>query len=199
MELEVQDWIGVAALAVAILALTIMVFRTRGRIRERSESSENFRRDAAEAGSVRRELDQLLVDIEAMCREITAKLDTKMRVINELITQADERIEKLRSINAENQASEPMSTPENAKEDVPAENSMRKVEINNDSGEKSEPEKMIDAPLKDSESIDTDPRFSRIFEMSDAGADIITIAKETGMPKGEIKLVLGLRRRNKKN
>ena len=47
--------------------------------------------------------------------------------------------------------------------------------------------------------IESDPRFSKIYSLADSGEDLVTIARETGMTKGEIKLVLGLRERKRRS
>jgi len=174
MTASVQGSICAAVMLVAIFVFVIMLIRTKKRLPAGDSAIGNLRRDELEAGGVRRELERLMVDIETMCREVTARLDTKIRVLNELIMEADGKIAQLKRVSAK-------SAPEK-----PADSPAAKAE------ESAPPEK---PPETQTESIESDPRFKRIFEMADAGADLVAISRETGTPKGEIKLILDLRNR----
>lgn len=188
-----EDWIVLAALAFGLLALTVLMFKTRRRITQINTEADRFHRTGMEAGSVRHDMEQLLVDIESMCREITARIDTKMRVLNELIIQADERIKKLEStgkVDAQNKSE--LKNKEMIKKEV-------KEALPSTGPAIIETQEKVEAPPspgeEENQSFDKDARFEKVFMLADSGADLVTIAKETGMPKGEIKLILGLRNR----
>ena len=40
----------------------------------------------------------------------------------------------------------------------------------------------------------TDPLHRRVYELADAGKDVLTIAREIGKPTGQVELILALRR-----
>ena len=50
--------------------------------------------------------------------------------------------------------------------------------------------KSVDSPL----STDLEQRFGPIWEMADAGVPEDLIARETGLPIGQVELILGLKR-----
>jgi hypothetical protein len=195
----VQQWIGVAALIIALFALLAMLLRTRKRIADLGSTYHDPDKDRTKTHMVRRELEQLLVDIEAMCRDITARLDTKIRVLNELLIEADDKINELEKV-------EPKNIPD-AEENEKKTKEPKKPETEPDTSSAAIPdnsEQVEPKPTKEPEPevadkpLENDPRFEKIFKLADSGADLVSIARETGMPKGEIKLILGLRKRKNK-
>ncbi|TET35608.1 MAG: hypothetical protein E3J72_10690 [Planctomycetota bacterium] len=193
-----QQWIGVAALIIALFALLAMLLRTRRRIADLGSTYHDPDEDRTQTHTVRRELEQLLIDIEAMCRDITARLDTKIHVLNELLIEADDKINELEKV-------EPKSPPD-AKTSEKSTSERKKPQagpdvssvVIPDSGEQVEPEPATEAKQDGTDKpLEDDPRFEKIFKLADSGTDLVSIARETGMPKGEIKLILGLRNRKK--
>lgn len=109
----------------------------------------------------------LLLEVENVSRQVNAKLGTKMRVLDELIQQADKKIKRLEELAGEEKATEkPEDIPETEKLDPP-------------------PEVAREA----------DAVTSKIYEMADSGREILEISKETGIPRGEVELILSLRKK----
>lgn len=78
------------------LALFLLVFR-RPRGQPRRPSSSDVGPNAA---PVRDELDGLAVRLQEISREQMARLDTKMRILQQLLAEADRKIEALKAAGA---------------------------------------------------------------------------------------------------
>lgn len=84
------------ALAVALLILPRLL---RRRSAARAAPSTDWDRDRAERQlQVRDNLDQILVQIQETSREQVARLDTKIRLLQKLVDDADQRIRKLQEL-----------------------------------------------------------------------------------------------------
>ena len=105
---------------------------------------------------LRGEAEKLLVELEEFGREIEGRLETRIRYLSRLLTEADRAIERL---NAALEAASQRASGEAA-------------EAPRDSGAGGVRE--------------------RILSLSTEGRDPEEIAKELGVPKGEVELVLGL-------
>src|SRR5437867_7083512 len=99
-----QDKRPWAALAVAVFAVTYLMLKPKMRFGGRKDPL----RDPAKFGtlaqqrSVERQMENLLVELSEMARQITGQLDTRAAKLELLISQADERLEQLRGVNEAN-------------------------------------------------------------------------------------------------
>lgn len=102
----------------------------------------------------REQLGRLLTDMQDLSREHIARLDTKTRMLQQLLGEADA---KIRDLRAAIDRSAPAAPPQQ--------------------------------PSKPS-----NPLHERVYALADGGATPDAICAETGLEKGEVELILGLRK-----
>jgi len=110
------------------------------------------------------ELERLVAEIRDAAREELARLDTKMRLLNQLLEECDRKMKEFEALLGRAAAGTP----------VPAA----------PRGEAGGPPPPHAA----------NPLHGRIYALQDAGKDIQEICAATGLEKGEVELVLGLRK-----
>jgi hypothetical protein len=119
------------------------------------------------------------VAMHDLARELSGQLDSKIRVLELLIREADEAAARLEA--AVGKKSDAVSRSTRAALEAPK--SPRRIQPT----AKAE----IDAkkPLK----IADNPRFERVYALADAGMSVATIANQIGSQVGEVELILSLR------
>jgi hypothetical protein len=132
----------------AILFLTIYLRRRRPSPDLRPPGS--FEEQARDP---RRELEQLLADIQDLSRDQIARLDTKIRLLTQLIADCDQRKRELEELLGRLPGGAAAPAPRSA-----------------------------------------NPLHDRVYGLQDAGIDVLEICRQTGLEKGEVELILGLRR-----
>jgi hypothetical protein len=118
---------------------------------------------------LRHSMDRLLVELQETAREINSTIDTKMIALNRLIEEADRRIETLRETRQSGAAASVTSTP-------------------------SGPERALESGREDKETGKRRELEQEICRLADEGKTELEIARMTGTPRGEVELVLSLRR-----
>src|SRR5262249_48366589 len=106
------------------------------------------------AGGTREELERLLTEIQDLSREHIARLDTKIRMLNQLLLECDQKKRELEELLAKAGGTAPAPAPGKA----------------------------------------SNPLHSQVYSLQDAGKDIQDICEATGLEKGEVELILGLRK-----
>ena len=141
---------GTWLVALGVVVLTALTFVQRAKMKRRAGvdlvdkgGGDGGKRDARDS------MEALFVQLQEFSRETLAKLDTKVRVLNELLTRAEARIEELKRLSAAAPAA-PASKPAN-------------------------------------------PLHEKVFRLADGGRASTDIAAETGLERGEVELILGLR------
>ena len=165
-----SDQRGWAGLAVAMVAVGWLLFRSKYRKRDPLEKP-NFG-NLSQQRSVERQMQNLLVDLSDMARQMNAQIDTRAAKLEQLIKEADERIAALRRVDGA------------APQKMPTEPVATSPPI--------EPAPSIQVPTL---SFELDPRHAEIYSLADQGAGVSEIAKRVGQPTGEIELILALRPR----
>ena len=91
---------GVWRLVWVALGIMVIVFVTRRqkRLSEQRAAARTSRLLADDGENARRAADQALVSLADMSREINAQIDTKIRFLNRLVKEADERIDRLEAL-----------------------------------------------------------------------------------------------------
>ncbi len=119
---------------------------------------------------VERQMQNLLVELSEMTRQISAQLDTRTQKLQVLIQDADERIALLRQMQQANgQRSQPM-----------VESAWSQL-----------PQIAPRAPVPAPEPVDEEHR--KVYLLADRGQNAGDIAKELNRPRGEVELILALR------
>jgi hypothetical protein len=142
-------------LVVAALFIAVVLPRLRRKPDGPREVLGSF---GSSAGGAREELERLLTEIQDLSREHIARLDTKIRMLNQLLLECDQKKRELEALMAR------AGTP---------------------APEKSAPPAKAANPLHD-----------QVYSLQDSGKEILDICAATGLEKGEVELILGLRKMN---
>jgi len=140
-------------LVVAALFIAVVLPRLR---RKRDGPREVLGSFGSSAGGAREELERLLTEIQDLSREHIARLDTKIRMLNQLLLECDQKKRELEALMAR---------------------------TGTDAPEKSAPPAKAANPLHD-----------QVYSLQDSGKEILDICAATGLEKGEVELILGLRK-----
>ena len=170
-------WVLMVAGAMIILFFATIVGPRR---RKRMESDEGSLgrltpspRDLGEVNA-RHSLEAVFVQLQEFSRETLARLDTKIRILNQLLVEADRKIETLSAMarGGAPAGAVPSATPSNPARPAPP-------------AEPRDPDASpASAPgLRES-----------VYRLHDAGRSIPEIARETSLEAGEVELVLSLRK-----
>ncbi len=145
---------GLIACGVALLFLSLILPRMAARKKASSAAPPMLSRERGQ--EMQRTLDEVFLQLQEFSRETMGKLDTRIRMLNQLVVDADERIRKLQSL--------PPIPPTIAAAAAPA---------------------PPPAP--------TNPLHERIYRLLDKGTSLGEVARDVGLPKGEVELIAGLR------
>jgi len=168
----ISPWVYVA-FAVVLLAVLVLPRR----LAKRSKILDDPKRAGSAQEELRHSMDRLLVELQETAREINATIDTKMIALNRLIEEADRRIDRLDKLHRQ---TPPAAAAPTAVDGAPS------------------------APLPPRTSAPSAPPVQEdpvrgkieqeIYRLADEGKTELEIARLTGTPRGEVELVLGLRR-----
>ena len=142
-------------LVVGALFVAVVLPRLRRRGNGPQETLGSF---GASAGGAREELERLLTEIQDLSREHIARLDTKIRMLNQLLLEVDQKKRELEDLLAK-------------------------------TGGAPAPGQLPPSPAKSQ-----NPLHSQVYSLQDSGKEILDICAATGLEKGEVELILGLRR-----
>jgi len=141
---------GIPLIVLGVGVLSAMGLMARARMRKRELGVDLDK--PAKREDVRESLDEIFVKLQEFSRDSLSRLDTRIRMLNELLTRADAKIAELKKLQ-ESRPADPASPP--AK---PA-----------------------------------NPLHEKIYRLADEGKTVLQITESTGLQRGEIELVLGLR------
>ncbi|MCO6437183.1 MAG: hypothetical protein J5J06_08865 [Phycisphaerae bacterium] len=172
----VAAWISpgqLGLLGVLIVALTILMMITRRRIQTHTglpgpNARELYQSRNAHADASRREVEEAILELDRVARQVHGQLDTRFARLEALIRAADERIQKLdRAMNADGHA--------------PA----LDVVVDGPEGD----------PNHAAPSANAAPdSHAEIHRLADQGLSAAEIAHREERPVGEIELILALRK-----
>lgn len=169
-------WWGYALLMVAIVLVLVLPRKLarRSRILPATRLSESDR--------LRHSMDKLLLELQEVAREVNATIDTKMVVLNQLIEEADRKIAELKKLQSAQTPSDKLTAPSMVGEPAgpalpPSPQPIRRP-----------------APPMTPEEIKRRQTEAEVFRLAAEGKTRLEIAQMTGMPRGEVELVLALRR-----
>jgi hypothetical protein len=141
-------------LIVAVLFVAVVLPRLR---RGRDGPRETLGSFGASAGGAREELERLLTEIQDLSREHIARLDTKIRMLNQLLLECDHKKKELEDLLARTGGPAPATSAPTAA------------------------------------SRPANPLHSQVYTLQDSGKELLDICAATGLEKGEVELILGLR------
>ena len=180
---EQQGWV---VLMIALMCTGYLLFR--GRLRKKDPLEKAPFSSLSSQRNVERQMQNLLVELSDMTRQMNAQIDTRAARLQELIKDADQRIETLRSLSGES----PSPKPTRPVPVIP-------IDPAQDPAHDSAPDAVSDAvhdPLSDTGPIvDADPRHTEIYSLADEGCNAHEIARRLQRHEGEVELILALRQR----
>src|SRR5258706_10688330 len=144
-------------LIVSALFVAVVLPRLRRRGANPQDTLGTF---GASAGGAREELERPLTEIQDLSREHIARLDTKIRMLNQMLLECDQKKRELEGLLGK--AGPAPQAPEKA------------------------PAPRAPNPLHD-----------QVYSLQDSGKEVLDICAATGLEKGEVELILGLRRMTK--
>jgi FtsZ-interacting cell division protein ZipA len=158
-------------IVVGIIVLIIVVFsmRKRGRPAGMVETTETSSMNSRESLQVRRELDSILVRIQEVSREAIGRMDSKMRMLEQLIKEADEATARLKQATLDANLNLIPAAPDPS------------------------PTESAPEPEPETPATPLNPLHQRVYELADDGKDIVEICRDTELDRGEVQLILGLR------
>lgn len=147
-----QGFTWVLAGMAVLMVLTIVQKARIGRRKMGVDLGSERGRDEGERRA-RESLDEIFVRLQEFSRDTLSRLDSKVRVLNELVSRAEARIEELKKLQggtAPGAADPPAARPAN-------------------------------------------PLHEKVFRLRDEGRTPVEIGETTGLQRGEVELILGLR------
>ncbi len=189
---DTTTWI---LLCVAAMATMYVMYRSRRRWKDPLSPKKIVPSAAlspAQQRAVERQMQELLVELSEMSRQITGQLDTRAAKLEILIRQADERIAKMSGVEkidtpsavvtgSAAAVSVPDGAPANSGESTAA----------SDAPQSTAP---IDGEGQD-EIVQTPSSHRAVYLLADEGKSLRQIADQLERPYGEIELILALRSR----
>ena len=135
----------------------------------------------AQQRNVERQMQNLLVELSEMARQITAQLDTRTTKLALMIDDADEKAAMLQRLIDEARATTAAAAPSPAPP-LPAEPPTPAA---------------ADAAFEPSLSLanEADARHQQVYVLADQGQSAPDIARQIDRPRGEVELILALRPR----
>jgi hypothetical protein len=125
--------------------------------------------------NVERQMQNLLVELSEMARQISAQLDTRSQKLEMLIQHADERIAALKQIPQQHPPQKAFEAPVQRTWTEPAPSMTRNIPI---------PEPTPDP---------VEQPHQAVYALADQGKNAAEIARELDRPRGEVELILALR------
>jgi hypothetical protein len=150
-----------------VMALLYLVIRPMLR-KKKDPLDKPINMSLSQQRQVERDMNNVLVELSQMARQITAQLDTRSAKLEELIEEADRKIEELKRLQ---QKAAPAANPMVAKRPT--------VE-----------QKVVSSPA--AKAVEED-RHTEVYSLADSGHSAQDIASRLNRPRGEIELILALR------
>ncbi|RME40044.1 MAG: hypothetical protein D6788_04190 [Planctomycetota bacterium] len=169
-----QPW-TVATIGMAMIAISLILRTSYRRSRSGSRPKRqpfDDRRDAVR--EVQRSLEQTMLELDELSRQIHGRIDTKLARLESLLRDADVRIEKLSRVTPEPETPSPrlevVLDEENPLDEHAARAGRRRS-----------------APPPSE-------KHRRVEALAEEGLDPPAIARRSGIPIGEVELILALRK-----
>lgn len=163
---ESRQWI---AIAIGILGLAYLLLRPKFGKKKRDPMESMPRASLSQQRSLEREMNNLVVELSEMARQITAQLDTRASRLELLIKEADQKIAELERLRSGQSGIYPSNPPAAPAETEPG-----------------------GSAIAHSDAA-TEPRHADVYALADDGLSAHDIAQHLDRPSGEIELILALR------
>jgi hypothetical protein len=167
-------------LAGGVLGLGIVMRSTYRRVsesrRQPRDTAREMYRDLSDRSEARRDVEQVMLELDALARQIHGRIDTRIAKLESIIKDADERIDKLSRLGRK---AEGRSTVD--------------VTVGGDAHyEAAVPARSPAVPQ--GAGADCNDRQTAIYGLADAGMTASQISEKLGHPVGEVELIIALRK-----
>ncbi len=192
------------AMLIVIVALAVVVWWSWGSRRGGEGSPRQYRREidsaTAQGENVKRDMEQLLAELEDLSAKINSQVDGTYGRLQQLVTDADKRIQAMRILIAEcrrlaaevEAASVTKETRQHPAD--PPEVAANAPAIVGQPTQSAVAEEKEEAAAVAAAEPPSDDRHERIYQLADRGLTAVQIAQELHVHPGEIELILCLRR-----
>jgi hypothetical protein len=150
----------------AAMALLYLVVRPMLRGKKKDPLDRPMNMGVSQQRAVERDMNNVIVELSQMARQITAQLDTRSAKLEALLEEADRKIEELKRLQQQTPAGRPAVVKRAPVEQKPA-----------------------PPPTRDEE----EDRHTEVYSLADSGHSAQDIATRLNRPRGEIELILALR------
>ena len=176
-------------LALMVLSVALVLWGTRRRVARSQRQNAPRPREDTDVRDVRQTMERLLIELHDVSREMNARLDTKISVLNNLVREADERIAQMKALAREARP----AASDTLRSGGPGVSGQRDLDTpgpDTPRGRTPEPHDRTDPPRRHDRPAG---RYAEIYALADQGLDAQQIAEKTGQHTGEVELILGLR------
>ncbi|HPF39863.1 MAG TPA: hypothetical protein P5081_01810 [Phycisphaerae bacterium] len=182
-----RSLLAIAAIVFILFILNRNARRRRAAIAARSETGAGETTDSVRAVRIKREMEQLLVELNEFAREVNAQIDTRFAKLERSIADADRRIAELRRLRGESPSADDtddsvLRANREAAEGVRDRLARSRAAIAHVGG---------DRPVR----AGTVSKEDAIYQLADGGKSSVDIARTLKCTVGEVELILNLRDR----
>lgn len=188
-------------LAGVVIVVTMIMISTRRRAADRGSSPRAYAREQLakirEQDGMRDDLQELMMQLEKLAREINAQVDTRFAKLEKAIADADARLAELKRLGVQGATpvdaapDQPASEPEAPEATLPESEGGEGVAdgavADGGVADASEPTAPVDA----AESLE-----QQVVELARAGKSPLEIARALGRDVGEVELIIKLKGRD---
>ncbi len=169
-----------------LVAWAMMRLRSKKRNARPMATPQEIIERNRQARGMQGQLEELMVEVEALTRRFGVQLDAKARRLETLITQAEDRIAELREL----QGQPPL---QNTYDDEPCDASQHATLQTSEASEQAASPTSTPAPASE-QKVDDDPLAISVYNLADSGMDAHAIAMQLNEHVGKIELILALRK-----
>tara|TARA_Y100000589_G_scaffold25550_4_gene21104 strand:+ start:1221 stop:1790 length:570 start_codon:yes stop_codon:yes gene_type:complete len=170
---KAQDMLLVCGVML-LVSWALMRLRSKTRNRKPLARPQEIIERNRQVRGMQGQLEELMVEVEALTRRFGVQLDAKARRLENLLAQADDRIEQLRELQGQ------PSLHQGEVDD----------EQNAASGNASVQQERTPPPAP----IEEDPLAKSVYQLADSGMDAHAIAMQLNEHVGKVELILALRK-----
>lgn len=217
---EVVFWMFLIAAAATVLYFIWRAIRDQKSYSSKGSFSSRSGRQSGGAGrrtsggaqkmmdedpeKVREEFESLLLELREFVSESMAKLDTKVRFLNKLIMEAEEKIQRLEALqdqdNSRSQDRDYSTGMSEGKRETStsstesAASHLRNLQDSEDEkNTRKEPDREESEKDQEDDLLENKPMYKWVWRLSDQGLGRGEVAEKTGLDEAEIDVILGLR------
>lgn len=182
-----MEWAAYGAIGLVVVLTLVSLRSTKRKLRDRGGSPTAYAREQVarlrDQGHIKDSMEELLVQLEQLARQINAQIDTRFAKLEESIRCADERIAQLRRL--EQACGSRSSVDLIIDDDHPAD--LPDTAADPAGFPQQDPSPSGPPPVHLSQ-------HQQVYELADAGLSTVEVARRVGQSTGEIELILSLRR-----